>query len=208
MEILRERHDHHTDEQQDRDHLHRLRDLLGCIGEESRADHTQHNGYTEQQQNLLQHRQERNHQNRNVAIEADHLTVQRTPDEEVDGCYQGRKSGGDCRHRHRQLDVALRERRDEVRDVTTRTRCHQDHTQRNHRCDQRIECQRDQECHGGQSHPLQQHAQDYRFWIRKDLFEGLPLDSESDAEHHERQDDIDDHHSAFAEIDCYAVEGL
>ena len=112
-----------------------------------------------QKQNLLQHRHKRNHQTRNIAMHADDAAIQRAPHEEVERGDDRSASGRNGGHRHRQLDITLRQRRDEVRDVTTGARCNENHTQRNHRRKPVLESDAEEECECRKKYHLADYAE-------------------------------------------------
>ena len=66
----------------------------------------------------------------------------------------------------------------------------------------------DQECHRGQSDPLQQNAGDDGSGMAEYVLEGLQLDAQGYPEHDKGQQDVDNQHPVLAKVYRYRVEAF
>ena len=76
------------------------------------------------------------------------------PEEEVKGSNYGRKGSGYSCERYRQCGIAIGKSRKEIRNITTGTRCYQNHTKCNHGSNHGIQYQGYGKGQSGQCQPL------------------------------------------------------
>ena len=128
VDVAHERQDYHRDEEEYAEYLHGLLELFGDFRQIVGRQDAEGERNAQQDEDGLEHVPERDCELRDLSGDVRQVHVEVAVEPEVEGGREYREGGADGGKAHRQLDVRLRERADEVRDVAAGTGGHQYHS--------------------------------------------------------------------------------
>ena len=164
---------HHSDEHYDGEHRESLLNLLRKLGEEMGAEDTQHDRDAQDDKHRHEDIPEGDYQlgNGERARKSGKAQIEIAPQQEVEGRDERGKHSRQRCHAHRQFHVSLRMRANEIRDVTSRAACHENHSQRYHRRQERAQQHDEKERYERQPDPLEHDARKHRLGMRENALQ-------------------------------------
>ena len=207
VHVAGEGEDDHREEEQDGDPLQGLLQGSCDLGQEPGGQDAGHERNAQEDEDGLEHVPERDGQGRDLMRDGGEMQVCVAPEPEVERGHQDGEGRGDGGQAHGELDVGLREGRHEVGDIAARAGSHEDHAEAHHGRDPPAQADGEEAGESGQQDQLAQRAQQDGFRFAEHLDEGPGLDAQRDAEHDEREDDVDGVHASGVQGYLDLVDG-